>query len=828
MPAQFTKKIICAALAVCMSVAPVLADDQGGEITEPTPSSEVIVVPTEAPVPDPTPVPTVEPTPEPTVEPTPGPTPEPTQAPVDLSEERAVTIAVRWSDDNDRDGLRPTQYSVTLSGSDGGVRTLNSADSSQGAWACFLPIRDFYGNGITYSANSDVTSGYSMSVEGDAASGYIALTFSRQPERKSVMMRIFWDDGGDISRRPSSITANVTSKGTTVGSFSLYAGNEWQDTYTGYAYENGGQPVSISAILTPDSQAALERAGYTVSVQQVTESYYELRCSARPMYVYGNVKVVWKDEDNLDGKRPTVLNIQFKDNTGNAVPYQMTETGGWQLGNIELLGVSAGQELDYRLSIDPVDGYEFLIDKSQKTTFLVTAVHVPEYVTKAINIIWTDSDDVDGLRPKQVKAYLTASNGQKTEVVLSADHGWNQTVKLQKADQMGDIRYSLSVDGVDGYQITSTEEEANRYVITGLHEPKTSDILAVVTWRDSDDIDKLRPNAFSISLIGSDGSKKDAILMKDRGWKYTFEKLPAYANKQKIEYQLRLDVPAQYTHSIQSQNNPASFNIILSHNAEVSNFSITTIWNDEGNKDKLRPESLHMIVTADNATYPADLKASDNYFMMLTIPGTVTNVQGTVSEVNGYTSQVRKNGDKLVVTMTRAIEKVDIPIQIEWGDLDASMRPKSVEVYLRGSDGSSRTCYITARTNWSGVIRNVEHAVNGTSNTFDLAVKELDGFAFVTQEKADGGYIIRGIAIESAGQPSETSQPEVFPDGPGGIATQEKPAKKGMSWGVFLVSVFLIVGTGFGVLMIDPEMRCRVLSVVQRAQDVFLKRGKHD
>ena len=147
-------------------------------------------------------------------------------------------MAKIWDDDENRDGIRPEQISVTLLAD--GEETAAVVLSEGNGWAAViegLPVeRD--GNVITYEWAEEEVSGYTLSVATEG--GRTILTNTHTPEVTEVSVRKVWDDQNNAQNaRPASVTM-VLSNGQTV---TLNAENEWSVTVSGLPAFEAGEPV---------------------------------------------------------------------------------------------------------------------------------------------------------------------------------------------------------------------------------------------------------------------------------------------------------------------------------------------------------------------------------------------------------------------------------------------------------------------------------------------------------------------------------------------------------------------------------------------------------
>ena len=157
----------------------------------------------------------------------------------------AATISKIWVDDSNRDGIRPVSLAVTLTGSDGSVRTrrLNDANS----WKVTIDDLPLYYNNepIVYTWSEEAVEGYTLSesVEGNNA----VFTNTHEIARTAVSVSKVWDDMNNAGgTRPGSLSVRLHSNGTAILAATLSEGNGWSATVNNLPLYENGSPVEYS------------------------------------------------------------------------------------------------------------------------------------------------------------------------------------------------------------------------------------------------------------------------------------------------------------------------------------------------------------------------------------------------------------------------------------------------------------------------------------------------------------------------------------------------------------------------------------------------------
>lgn len=159
---------------------------------------------------------------------------------------------------------------------------------------------------------------------------------------------------------------------------------------------------------------------------------------------------------------------------------------------------------------------------------------------------WDDEGDQDCLRPDSIN--VTLSNG--TTVTLNEENKWTATVKDVPEYEDGEkVNYTWTEETPEGYELTDTifDEESNLTTLINTHIPKLIEITVTKVWSDDDNESGKRPESVTIALVVDEEEIDTVELNEENKWTHTFTELPAYSNKEEINYEVReLEVPEGY------------------------------------------------------------------------------------------------------------------------------------------------------------------------------------------------------------------------------------------------------------------------------------------
>ena len=197
------------------------------------------------------------------------------------------------------------------------------------------------------------------------------------------------------------------------------------------------------------------------------------------------------------------------------------------------------------------------------------------------------------------------------------------------------------------------KEDDTDFETVVIKAPETIDVSGTKTWNDEGNKDKTRPEKITIYLLAN-GTQVDAKEISEKdGWKYSFTGLAKYDdNKQEIKYTVDESEVEKYTKQVNG------YDIVNTYTPpETIDVSGTKTWNDEGNKDKTRPEKITIYLLANGTQVDAkEISEKDGWKYSFTglakYDDNKQEIKYTIdeSEVEKYTKQI--NGYDLINTYT--------------------------------------------------------------------------------------------------------------------------------------------------------------------------------
>lgn len=644
-----------------------------------------------------------------------------------------VTIVKKWNDDNDRDGMRPESVDIVLNGSDGKLYT-GTLSTENGYTCVFQSVPKYHDGGtlINYTIAEEKIPGYTTTIAKDASGYKFTLTNAKTIDTVTKMVSKVWDDNNNQDGlRPTAITVILTGDDGSRRVKSVTATENWTVTFENLPKnQNHGQNIQYTV-----SEAFV--SGYTEAITQNGDNYI-ITNTHTPASSEFFVTKIWKDNGNNDGMRPDEITVTAHGSDGRSYTKKLNADNQWSVMFSNLPKYADGKVIEYSLTEESVPGYTSSITRNGKS-FVLINTHVDETKNITITKAWNDGNNQDGLRPKTITAVVNGSDGSARFVQLFEGQNWATNLNnLPKYKNGTEIQYTVKENAIPGYE-TEIKQTGDSYAITNSHTPAVVTVSAVKVWDDANNQDGIRPSLIQVTLTGSDGSVRNAAITKNDGWTYQFKNLPKYNNGTKIDYTLQEANSNPYTYEIVKGSDEYSFTITNNYVPAVVNVPITTVWDDDDNRDGIRAKETAITLHGSNGkVYQRIVTGKDDFATVFEdVPkffdeGREVVYTVTQNEMNGYTANIAST-DKYTfqITNTHEPERLAKTVTKVWDDNNNQdgLRPNTLRIALTGTDGTYIEKSLSTANNWT-------ETFDGLYKYF----KEGTPIQYTIDEEAVGGY----------------------------------------------------------------------------------------
>ncbi|UDM80818.1 Cna B-type domain-containing protein [Vagococcus fluvialis] len=638
--------------------------------------------------------------------------------------ETKVSGTKTWEDNNNQDGIRPTEITVSLLADGQPVLNKDNKEVTQevkadkeGNWSyTFENLPKFKaGTEIVYSVKEAEVKGYTSKADG------MNLTNTHKPSIIPVMGEKVWDDNfNQDGIRPTMVKINLLANGKVVDSQELTGDQNapvWRYMFANLPEFEDGEKIDYT--VTEDSVL-----GYTGAIKgtEITNSYTPGKRDV-------TVQKIWNDADNQDGIRPGVIEVQLyadEKELGEAV--ELTEENAWNHTWSELPVKQAGKAVKYEVKeveAKELEAYTTKTEEKSEGNFVITNSYTPKETEISVNKVWEDVDNQDGIRPESIKVQLYADEKELGEAVeLTEEKSWNHTwekLALNKAGKA--IKYSVKevkAKNLEAYTSTVKEKEAGKFTITNTYKPQETRLFVEKVWDDADNQDGKRPKSIDVQLLTNGAKGKVYTLSKENNWKISFDKLAVFAKGKKIDYTVEeisaaakeVGYKAKIAYGTNKENKQNT-DVTVTNSREIEKVSVsgTKTFEDAENQDGIRPTSVTVKLLADGKEIK-EQKIDDKTkwtYSFTGLPKYKVDEEGqeikyTVEEESaGYKAEITKTetGFDIVNVHTPGLTKVSGTKHWDDADNQDGIRPKAITVNLFADGAKIQSEEVTAEDNWS-------------------------------------------------------------------------------------------------------------------------------
>ena len=395
-----------------------------------------------------------------------------------------------------------------------------------------------------------------------------------------------------------------------------------------------------------------------------------------------------------------------------------------------------------------VEPYVYVDQYSQTDSFKVDlypteCVASSKLTNLTIKKVWNDENDRDGIRPDSLDVYLNGT----IKITLYNHERWTANLEdLPLYDENDNIiEYTVTEPNIpEGYTLKGIDKQDGTVTITNEHEPAKITIEGYKQWNDGNDRDGLRPDTITINLKGSDGTNitKEVEKGPDNNWHFTFENLPMNKNGRAITYTLTETQVTGYEKpvitKVDEADNVITYQITNTHTPNVTDITVNKVWDDDNNKDGLRPGSVTVQLLADGTPVEGGTVVLDEttgwthtFEDLPKFNGTTTAIVYSVVEVvfsNDYEDpKYESNNGIITITNKHVPQTTSITINKEWVDEQNENRPTSIAVNIYANGTKHSTIDIKYADNWTKTIELPKY-INGALVEYTVEEDEVDNY----------------------------------------------------------------------------------------------------
>ena len=344
-------------------------------------------------------------------------------------------------------------------------------------------------------------------------------------------------------------------------------------------------------------------------------------------------KITWNDNSNGKGVRPDGVDIiVYEDNTPKYYK-TLNNSNSWEA--LFLLS-EFGSDCSVELNEDIIDCYDIVSSNNNFTMNLKPLYNL------TVNLTITGNPNDADMSSLMVQVYGGDPQFPVTRSLGNFTHNNNgsHSYTFNNLLETSYLIQILNFDGViEGYRIDNgsivvtggyldSNKNANlslTYVEEEVVEEEFVDIPVTITWSDNNDSDGNRPSDVTIRLYADGVEVNSHVCSSVESWSYIFTEKPRYSeNGDEITYSVNIDGMPSYSASING------YNITLNYYPEVTSKSVSIIWNDDNDAQKVRPSSVAVSLSVNGTQRQVETLSASN--------GWTSTVNNLPTVVNGMTA----------------------------------------------------------------------------------------------------------------------------------------------------------------------------------------------
>ena len=618
-----------------------------------------------------------------------------------------------WDDANDQDGVRPDAVTVQLYADGqayGDPVTLSDEAGWTHTWSDLY--RKAQGKDIAYTVQElNVPEGYTVAATGDAGKGF-TLTNSHQTETTQVSVSKAWeDDNNRDGLRPASVKVQLYANGQAYGDpVDLTEANGWTTTWSGLAKNAKGQPIAYTIRELDVPQ------GYESSVTGDAASGFTVTNRHETQKTSVSVSKRWVGP----AAGPVTVRL-LADGADTGRTLELSADNGWAGSFDDLPANAAGKPIAYTVQeLDVPQGYVAAVTGSATAGFTVTNTNV-EKTSVQVAKAWEDANNQDGLRPAAIRIQLYADgSAQGDPVDLSDANSWAATFS------------DLAKYAADGHQ-TVSGDAASGFTVTNRHETQKTSVPVAKYW-----VGPVPETVSSVTVhLLADGADtgRTLELSEANGWKGTFENLDVKASGREITYTVAEDASPDGSYSGVIAGTASAGFSITNTNTQKTSVQVSKAWEDDGNRDGLRPAAIRVQLYADGSAQgdPVDLSDANSW-------------AATFSDLAKYAADGHQDAASgFTVTNRHETQKTSVPVSKSW--VGPAAGPVTVRLLADGAD-TGRSLTLSADNGWAGSFDDLPANKGGRAIAYTVSEDAVANYEAAITGSAEAGYTITNTNVE--------------------------------------------------------------------------------
>ena len=390
-------------------------------------------------------------------------------------------------------------------------------------------------------------------------------------------------------------------------------------------------------------------------------------------------------------------------------------------------------EIGFTQNIDrvrPGDVIEYTITITNTGNVTLTNIMVTDSLQVTVN---GDEKEVDNTTGVSTIATIDSLAPYSEPVTITALY----TVTEADTANLDRIHNTAIATAEDG----TTDKDEDETILVN----RDTSVTVNKIWVDNNNQDGKRPETITINLFADGEQIKTQSIT---GTTYTFEKLPTYSDTGNvIIYTVTENAVAEYTTTYSAD----TFTITNTHTPETTSVTVSKVWDDNNDQDKMRPASVSIsLINGTDIVNTQTLSTDNNWnYTFANLPkysnGEIipyTVVENNVPE--GYKAEVTGNKEAgFTITNSHTPNLINISVTKVWEDNNNYYNVRTpIEVTLNANGIAKQTVTITEAENWKYTFERVPEYENGEKISYTVTEKEIERYQTSITGNSETGFTI--------------------------------------------------------------------------------------
>ena len=713
-----------------------------------------------------------------------------------------VPVKKIWEDNNNQDGTRPTEITISLfadgTAVDGKTVTLNESNNWESE---FTDLPEYSaGEKIEYTVKEEgLSEGYTVGITGDATNGYI-ITNTKKIFDLALRKNITKVNGTNVTNtRVPNISETTLENGTTAtynhrkDPVKVEHGNKV--TYQITIYNEGEKTGYASQIIDQLPTGLIYSDGDTITSNKNTYNVtYDETNNKITFDITGTpTDLVAYETGNLDSE---ILEFECEvvaepDTTNSKVLTNVAWISGAYDTEENKVAIDRDSQPETSPNVDKDNMQDYKGNSSNKDDLTDDEYYYqgeqddddfdkiviePESVEVSVMKVWDDNNNQDGKRPQSITITLYANNEEvegQSITLQGEGNEWSYTFEnLPKYENGQEIQYTVVETGIpQGYTSNTEGNMTDGFKITNSYTIETRNIAVQKVWVDNENQDGLRPTEITVNLL-ADGEVVEgyqSITLTGDAWSHTFDNLPKYKNGQEIQYTVEENgVPEGYT-TLTTGNMTSGFTITNTYTPGMTSVKVTKVWEDNNNQDGLRTDSVSVSLLANGESVQTiELNEANEWTYIFTNLAEkangeyITYTVAEITQIEGYTTTITNNNltseageiqlvstPEFTITNTHETDEISIIVNKVWDDENNydQIRPESVVVNIKNGETIVATETLNEENNWTYTFENLPAKENGENINYTIEEVKPEGYTVDIKDNGNNSYTITNTHI---------------------------------------------------------------------------------